>query len=251
MYICYRMSIKKHIPNFITILNLLSGCIAIVAAFDGMLVLSAYLVVLAAILDFLDGMLARALGAISEIGKQLDSLADVISFGVAPGVILFCLMSESTTTPEIFISSINIIPYLAFLIPAFSAIRLAKFNVDSSQSSSFRGLPTPANALLIASFPMIISRAADSGGSPFAEFSYLIEMPYFLVISSVVLSYLLISRIKLFSLKFKTLEWNGNSIRYIFLIIALILLFTIQCAGIPIIILLYILLSLLFFQRQG
>jgi len=244
------MPLKKHIPNFITILNLLCGCVAIVAAFDGMMVLSAYLIVLAAILDFMDGMLARLLDAFSEVGKQLDSLADVISFGMAPGVILYCLMLTNSSTPELLINNTNIAPFAAFLIPAFSALRLAKFNIDTDQATSFTGLPTPANALLISSFPLIIASAAATNEFPFAEFSRIIQLPYFLIITTVFLSYLLISKIKLFSLKFKNFEWKDNRIRYIFIIISLVLLVSIQCAGIPIIVLLYIILSLIFYREK-
>ncbi len=244
------MSIKKHIPNFITVLNLLSGCVAIAVAFDGMMVLSAYLIVLAAILDYMDGMLARALEAFSEIGKQLDSLADLISFGMAPGVILYCLMLKNPLTPEMLINNTNIVPFIAFLIPAFSALRLAKFNIDTSQSTSFRGLPTPANALLIASFPLIIASAASTIEIPFNEFSRIILLPYSLIIISIILSYLLVSNIKLLSLKFTSLNWRENSTRYIFLIMSLALLIAIQCAGIPIIILVYIILSLLFYREK-
>lgn len=242
------MSIKKHIPNFITILNLLCGCLAIAVAFDGQLVLSAYLIVLAATLDYMDGMMARLLKAYSEIGKQLDSLADVISFGLAPGVILFLLMLNNSDTPEVLISNVNIIPYISFLIPAFSALRLAKFNVDPGQSGSFTGLPVPANAILIASFPLIV--ASSSHEFPFREFSNILNQPYFLIIIILLLSYLLISRIKLFSLKFKNLNWRDNSRRYIFLIISLILLIGIQSASIPIIILLYISLSILIREKK-
>ncbi len=238
------MPIKKHIPNFITIINLLCGCIAIVVAFDGMLVLSAYLIVLAAFFDYFDGMMARLLRTFSDIGKQLDSLADVISFGLAPGVIIYNLMLHNPQTPEVLIKNANIIPFISFLIPVFSALRLAKFNTYPEQTNFFIGLPTPANALLIASLPLIIASAESVKEFPFMEFSRIIHLPYFLIIMSVVLSYLLISRIKLFSLKFKNLELKNNSNRYIFLIISLFLLIAVQCAAIPTIILLYIILSL-------
>jgi len=239
------MPIKKHIPNFITIMNLLCGSVAIVAALEDQLVLSAYLIVLAGFFDYLDGMTARFLRSFSEYGKQLDSLADVISFGLAPGMILFVLMSNNPETPKILINNVNVIPYISFMIPAFSALRLAKFNIDPGQSDFFTGLPTPANAILIASFPLIIASATSTNEFPFKEFSNILHQAYFLIIITLVLSYLLVSRIKLFSLKFKTLGWKNNSKRYIFLIISLVLLIGIQCAAIPVILLLYIILSLL------
>lgn len=245
-----KMTIRKHIPNFITSLNLLSGSIAIAVAFDGMLVLSAYLIVLASILDFMDGFIARSLNAYSEIGKQLDSLADVISFGLAPSVIIFILMVNNPQTPAIMVDGRNLIPFIAFLLPVFSALRLAKFNIDNSQADSFTGLPTPASALLIISFPLIKESSLSTDDFPFDLFNRIISQPYFLIIVVTLLSFLMISRFKLFSLKFKTTDWNTNKLRYIFLSISLIFLIIMQCAGIPLIFLLYLLLSFIFPEKN-
>ncbi|MEY3679312.1 MAG: hypothetical protein RI924_1453 [Bacteroidota bacterium] len=139
---------KKHIPNTLTCLNLFSGCVGLVFAFENQLIFAAYAIGISAMLDFFDGMTARLLKAYSEIGKELDSLADVVSFGVLPSLIIYQLFKTSTSVHAY-------LPYLAFMIAVFSALRLAKFNVDTRQSEHFIGLPTPANALLIGSLPFI------------------------------------------------------------------------------------------------
>ncbi|OZA56958.1 MAG: CDP-diacylglycerol--serine O-phosphatidyltransferase, partial [Sphingobacteriales bacterium 39-40-5] len=141
---------KKHIPNSVTCLNLFSGCLGIVFAFQGNLIWASYAIVIAAVFDFFDGMLARLLKAYSDIGKELDSLADMVSFGVLPSVIIYQLFALS---PQIDFGA-DWLSFSAFIIAVFSALRLAKFNIDTRQSENFIGLPTPANALLIASFPL-------------------------------------------------------------------------------------------------
>jgi CDP-diacylglycerol--serine O-phosphatidyltransferase len=249
------MNIKKHIPNAITCCNLLCGCLAIVQAFEGNLVYAAYLVGLAAIFDFFDGFAARLLKVASPIGKDLDSLADMVTFGVVPGVVMFklifmsllCSITDGPTSngwtiyPPL---SANehvkmILPeaviYLAFLIPVFSAIRLAKFNNDTRQTSSFIGLPTPANAIFICSIPLIY------------EYSKIhIDLnPYILIAITVVLSLLLVAEIPLFALKFRNFSWRGNRIKYVFLLLSLVMLITLQFVGIPLIIILYVLISVI------
>ena len=228
------MKIKKHIPNFITCLNLLCGCLAIVQAFNNNLVWSAYFVGIAAVLDFMDGMTARWLKAYSEIGKQLDSLADMVTFGVVPGMIMFKLLEVSL------VYSNHYFPLIAFLIPVFSALRLAKFNIDTRQSDSFIGVPTPANAVLIASFPLILSFQPVFAKLSIADF---ILSPVFLYLVCIVMSYLLIAEIPLFSLKVKNLKWSDNKTRFAFLIVAAGLLIIFQFIAIPFIIFLYIILS--------
>lgn len=242
------MNIKKHIPNAITCCNLLCGCLAIVQAFEGNLVYSAYLVGLAAIFDFFDGFAARLLRVASPIGKDLDSLADMVTFGVVPGIVMYKLIGMSrlfkiasvTNTPDISaiaIENSNYFPqYFAFLIVIFSAIRLAKFNNDNRQSDSFIGVPTPANAIFICSIPLILNHNNQH---------VFILNPYILSIISVILSFLLISELPLFALKFRNFSWRGNRIRYTFLGLSLLLLITLQYVGIPLIIILYILMSLL------
>jgi CDP-diacylglycerol--serine O-phosphatidyltransferase len=232
--------IRRNIPNAITCGNLLCGCLAIVKAFEGDLMWTAYLVGIAAILDFFDGFTARLLHVSSPIGKDLDSLADMVTFGVVPGVVMFQLLKVST------LLVINqpiwlYMPYIAFLIPVFSGIRLAKFNNDVRQAESFIGVNTPANSILICSLPLIIGRDEQSE-SALASF---ILNPYLLIGITVVMSFLLVSELPIFSFKFKSFGWAGNEIRYVFLIMSVILLITLQFVGIPLIIVLYILMSVI------
>ena len=239
---------KKHIPNAITCLNLFTGCVGIYIVFQGTyqsdstsdlynLEFAAYLVFLAAIFDFLDGMLARLLRAYSEIGKQLDSLADMVSFGVLPGAIMFKLMQKSLLIdPTTTLTQTEILPFAAFIIIIFSALRLAKFNIDTRQTSTFIGLPTPANTILICSLPLIL--AADQFNLAGFILNY-----YTLLFLSLLLSYMLVAEIPLFALKFKNLSWKDNSLRFIFILMAVALLFILKFAAIPVIIVLYVLLS--------
>ena len=236
---------KKNIPNFITCLNLFTGCVAIYIAFQGNLVMAAYLVGVAAVFDFLDGMVARLLHAYSEIGKQLDSLADMVSFGVLPGVIMFQLMRKSAMAdPNTSLYQAELFPFLAFIIIIFSALRLAKFNIDTRQTTLFIGLPTPANTLFVASLPLIL--AADQ----FNLSRYFMNQ-YVLLGLTLVLSYLLVAEIPLFALKFKNLAWKDNATRFIFLLIAIPLLFLLKFAAIPVIIVLYVLLSFFAQPKQN
>ncbi len=228
---------KKHLPNAITCLNLLSGCLGIVFAFQGELVFASYAIFIAAIFDFLDGMLARLLNAYSEIGKELDSLADMVSFGVLPSVIIYQLFLQS---PQLGPVSIWL-NFSAFLIAIFSALRLAKFNIDTRQSENFIGLPTPANAILIASFPMILEQ-----GNFFIS-PYILN-PFFLFVFSFGMSILLVSELPLISLKFKTISLANNLPRYILVFSSLILLLIFKFAAVPIIIFLYFIISLIQFK---
>ena len=233
------MNIKKHIPNAITCCNLLCGCLAIVQAFEGNLVYTAYLVGLAAIFDFFDGFAARMLKVSSAIGKDLDSLADMVTFGVVPGMVMFQLLKTSLTIGnedfQVFKNN-SFLVYLPFIIIIFSALRLAKFNNDTRQTESFIGLNTPANSMVICSFPLIINQHPEIGK---------LLNPCVLCVLSVGLSLVLVSEIPMFSLKFKHFKWKGNEIRFIFLALSLLMLTTLQFLGIPLIIILYVLLSLL------
>jgi CDP-diacylglycerol---serine O-phosphatidyltransferase len=225
--------IRKHIPNAITSLNLASGCIAIVFAFQGAYMTAAYFIALAAVFDFFDGFAARLLKAYSPIGKELDSLADVVSFGVAPGIMIFNYLSDLSLATN---SSIYL-PYLAFLIPVFSALRLAKFNIDERQASSFIGLPTPANAIFWAFgiagfFNDILDTSFD---------------PLIVIAVVIVFSWLLVSNLPMFSLKFKHYKWRGNRLRYYFLAGCLVLLLLLGIKGLSACIIWYIGLSLLSF----
>lgn len=237
------MAIKNHIPNFITLLNLLSGCIAIVFIFENQLDIASYLIGLAAIFDFLDGFFARLLKVQSPIGKDLDSLADVISFGLVPGLILFKLLGYSLGI-SVNTGLISLVPYIAFSIPLFSALRLAKFNNDERQTDVFIGLPTPANALLIASFPLILLQKTTLAGIDMLGIQSLFLSTFFLIAITTLLSYLLVAEVPLLSLKFKTFAWQDNKFRYIFLITSGLLLLIFFYLAIPIIIILYILLSI-------
>ena len=228
---------RKHIPNAITCLNLFSGCIGIVLAFNGNLIGASYAIVIAAIFDFLDGFIARLLSAFSDIGKELDSLADIVSFGVLPSVIIYHLFLQA---PQLGGLS-QYINYSAFLIAIFSALRLAKFNIDTRQEENFIGLPTPANALLIASLPLIIA-----GDNLFLR-DYILNA-FFLFIFSLGMSILLVLEIPLMSLKFKSLSFNDNLYRYILIILTVLLILIFKFVAVPVVIFLYILLSIIQFR---
>ncbi len=253
------MNIKKHIPNAITCCNLLCGCLAIVQAFEGNLVYAAYLVGLAAIFDFFDGFAARMLKVSSAIGKDLDSLADMVTFGVVPGLVMFKLIQLSIENYPEYSHGDELplfYPYLkfvAFIIPIFSALRLAKFNNDTRQTESFIGLNTPANSMFICSIAIIFINDYHNifdfdscliiGFYP--NLLSVLFNPYVLCLLSIGLSLLLISEIPIFALKFKHFKWQGNEIRFIFLALSVLMLITLQFIGIPLIIILYVMLSLL------
>lgn len=222
--------IKRNIPNSITCLNLFLGCIAIVDVFHNRLPDASWMIVYAAIADFFDGMAARLLKVSSPIGKELDSLADVVSFGVAPGMILFGLIG----TP-----SYN---WIGLLIPVFAALRLAKFNIDTRQTFYFIGLPTPANALFIASFPLITASNSYWHSVYLSNISFTV---WFFVGIAIICSALMILPVKLFSLKIKDTSWSHNKTRYVFLIISLGCILVLGYTAVPLILLLYIILSLL------
>ena len=231
---------KKHIPNAITCLNLFSGCLALYFAFKGELIITAYLVGIAAVFDFLDGMVARVMHAYSEIGKQLDSLADMVSFGVVPGTMMFILLQRADAA--VFGIPADVVAFFGFLITIFSALRLAKFNIDTRQTTSFIGLPTPACTLFGASLPLIL----EYGTLTHYE---IILNPWVLLVLTVLLSFLLVAELPLFALKFTNLRWQDNSMRFIFLGLSVILLALLQFAAIPLVIVLYILLS--FFKKAS
>ncbi len=197
---------KKQIPNLITLCNLFSGCIAITMAFQGKLGWVVFWVITAAVFDFFDGFAARLLGVSSRMGVELDSLADIVSFGVAPAAAIFILLKDFTVFPDFVKGIQNLLPYFAFLIPAFSAYRLAKFNLDERQTSSFLGLPTPANALFWISYAYGVMPL-----SPYNE-----KLFYSTIGFIVVLSFLLVSEIPMFSFKIKGRNWK-NHIRQILL----------------------------------
>lgn len=205
------MNIKKHIPNTITCCNLVSGCIATSFAFGGNPKLALLWIIIGAVFDFFDGMSARLLHVSSPIGKELDSLADDVTFGVAPATIVFSELAV-LEYPSCLQPFSTYIPYLAFLIAAFSALRLAKFNLDERQSTSFIGMPTPANALFWGSLIVF---------NPFWLEGY--SWSVLIVLALVVItSLLLVSELPMFALKFKQWSFKGNEVKYIFAAIAII-----------------------------
>ena len=229
----------RHVPNAITCLNLFCGCLSVIMSFSGMLEMSAYFILAAAVFDFLDGFAARWLRAYSEMGKELDSLADVVSFGIAPASIMYALLLPAAEQQGLPVETFTCgwwVATLAFIIAVFSALRLAKFNIDIRQTDSFIGLPTPANALFICSLAFI-----SSGNHSWAM---LTDNLFFLLAVTIAFSYLLVSELSLFSLKFRSFDWNNNKIRYIFVIISIFVLIALHLTGLCVIILVYIMLSI-------
>ena len=219
--------IKKHIPNTITCCNLISGCIATYYAFQNCFELALLFIVIGAVFDFFDGMVARLLHVSSPIGKELDSLADDITFGFAPSAIIFSYLCT-------FHIHLLFVPFLAFVMAAFSALRLAKFNLDERQALGFIGLPTPANALFWGS---LIVGLQDHGIS--------FEGMEWMILAGMFLScYLLIAEIPMFALKFKTWGWKGNEIKYIFILSCIPLLLLLGVSGFAAIIAWYVILSI-------
>ncbi|MBX2957532.1 MAG: CDP-diacylglycerol--serine O-phosphatidyltransferase [Cyclobacteriaceae bacterium] len=214
----------RHLPNFLTCCNLLCGCIGIVFALENRPIPAAYFVWVACVFDFFDGFTARSLKVKSPIGKELDSLADVVSFGVLPAIVVYKLWNADAE---------DYLPFLSFSIAIFSALRLAIFNIDDTQKDSFRGLPTPANALLLTALPLQDSFVLE----------WLIN-PWILTTIIMLSSWLLVSPIELFALKFKNFTWQENKIRFTFLIISVLVLAIWQAPAIPLVIILYIALSL-------
>jgi len=229
-----KISPYRHVPNTITCLNLFCGCLSIVATFSGMSAIAAYLILAAAVFDFLDGFAARWLNVYSDLGKQLDSLADLVSFGVAPASIMYILLFDALPF-DINIDAHTFGAAAAYVIAVFSALRLAKFNIDKRQSDAFIGLPTPANAIFICS--LVFIAASDS------QWSLLTANLFFLLTVTALSSFLLVAEIPLFSLKFKSFVWKNNKIRYIFVFISVMVLIMLQWVGLAVVILIYIVLS--------
>jgi CDP-diacylglycerol--serine O-phosphatidyltransferase len=232
---------KGHIPNTITLLNLACGSVSVIMALSDQLILASWFIYLAAVLDFLDGFLARLLNARSHLGAQLDSLADVISFGLAPAVILFVLVSDVINYTEQ--GGRALLPLLSLLIVVASAYRLARFNTEPAQQERFSGLPTPAMGLFIASLPLAFQQYSEN-----ALFINNLGNPYILLLTGFVLSWLMVSRVPLMSMKMKNLTWRDNRYRYILAGISICMVSFFGFAGIPVSIAFYIILSL--FDRK-
>ena len=220
------MNILRHLPNTLTSLNLLSGCLGIVTVLQGPAHLAVWYVIAACIFDFFDGFTARALNVSSPIGKELDSLADMVSFGVLPSLVMYRMIDT--------LSSSEFLPYGAFALAVFSALRLAKFNIDETQRDHFVGLPTPANALFITSLVYLAS-----------PFDMLISLDYALLAITAVFSFLLVAPIDLFALKFKSYTWAGNEVKFTFVAFSVLVLGIWQLAALPFVILTYVAVSLL------
>ncbi|WP_044173918.1 CDP-alcohol phosphatidyltransferase family protein [Flectobacillus major] len=247
------MTIKSHIPNALTCGNLLCGILGLNVLFttedfvnqpEAML-LPSLLIGLALVCDWLDGFIARMLHVSSPIGKELDSLADMVTFGVLPAFIMLKLIEGSCTSGTCTVGLFGFYkPYIAFALAIFSALRLAKFNVDTRQSHSFIGVPTPANGMVVASLPLILVY------NP--EFRDYVLNYNTLIVYSVVMSYLLVAELPLFALKFKSFDWKTNQVKYIFLILSAILLFLLKFVAVPLIIFIYILISIIdnFIKKQ-
>lgn len=269
------MNFRAFIPNFLTCMNLVCGCLGLTFAINENLVYSAFLIGIAAIFDFFDGFAARLLNGGSELGKQLDSLADMVTFGVLPGIILYQFITISFRDYYVPFEKREldhiILSFTAFLVPVFSAIRLGKFNLDERQKEYFLGLPTPANAIFIASFPLVLGvqynmnfyyPPQESALNYYVSTGYFSSLdifivktltsPYFYLAASVILSALLVLEIPLMALKFKSWRWERNKTRYLLVIISLLLVSTVYYTElyflvIPIIIFLYIGISTVYY----
>lgn len=222
---------KRHIPNTLTALNLLSGCIGVSFAFQGEFTIVLYCLIASGLFDLFDGMMARWLHVKSTIGKELDSLADMVSFGFLPGTIVFMLLKESTAS--------EYVPYIAYVMTVFSALRLAKFNTDDRQSTDFIGINTPMNSFLVISLPFVARDYPD-----------LILNLYFLIGFTLLTSYLLVAELRLFSMKMSDLSWGSNKYKYSFLLFSLVLLLWLQFLALPLVFLAYIVFSILHFRTQ-
>jgi CDP-diacylglycerol---serine O-phosphatidyltransferase len=216
----------RHLPNFLTCCNLVCGCFGIVYCLEERNIPAAYFVWTAAFFDFFDGFAARMLKVTSPIGKELDSLADMVSFGLLPSLVMYKMLVSATASTWL--------PYVAFFIAVCSALRLAIFNVDETQSDSFKGLNTPANTLFITSLPLVASQAGNW-----------LYQDWVLVLITVTFSLLMVSRIEIFAFKFKDFTWKHNKIRFTFIIVSVLLLALLGKLALPLLILLYIVFSLL------
>lgn len=232
------MHLKQHIPNTLTCGNLVSGCLSILFLTQNMPVKAALMIFVAGLFDFLDGFFARLLHAHSPIGADLDSLSDVVSFGVAPGFIMYWLMRHTHDLPALTLFNINILPCLAFLLPVFSAIRLARFNIDDTQKTTFRGLPTPGMAIFIASLPLALGQIHHLKDGALGYWACLGI--------ALIFSFMMVSHLRFFSFKMKSVKWKGNEVRWIFLLVALVCFVIFRWVALPFVMLLYILLSILF-----
>ena len=229
-----KINLKAHIPNSITLLNLFCGCIAVVFASQSNFELAFYWVCLGIFFDFFDGFFARLFKVSSPLGLQLDSLADMVTSGLVPGFVMFSMMQKCQNSGVLFL----ILPYLGFIITLGACYRLANFNIDTRQTDSFIGLPTPANTLFILSLPLVLEH---SNSLIILE---LLTNQYFLLLISLGSAYMMNAEIPLFSLKIKEFSWKKNGLQIVFVSLSVLLLIFFRYLGIPLIISTYILLSI-------
>ena len=253
------MTFKKHIPNILTLLNLLSGTIAVFFAVKEQMVIAALFVFVGILFDFADGFVARLLNVQGELGKQLDSLADVVTSGLVPGIVMFQLILASVSNKSWavdgysmielslndYFSVIYITSAIGLLFTLAAAYRLAKFNIDERQTSSFIGLPTPAASLVVLSLPLIMQYSNNDIVVNF------IQNTWFLIGLTLLLCYLMNAEIPLFSLKFKDYTWKNNKIKFVFVLVTLILVVALQFIAIPLVIIWYVLLSMLTKDKES
>lgn len=238
------MNIKQHIPNLLTLGNLFCGTVAVIFAIKGDFTATALLVAIGIGFDFFDGFVARALNVQGELGKQLDSLADMVTSGVVPGIVMLKLFEEAFNVDAVGYFGVDEygmtgsnLPYLGLLLTLGACYRLAKFNIDERQSDSFIGLPTPAMSLFVISLPLIVN---------FSNHIFFIDLvinKYFLLVVTFLLTFLMNAELPLFSLKFKDFSLKNNKVKYLFLLISIALLIGLKFVAVPLIILLYVLLS--------
>jgi len=221
--------VTKHIPNFLTLCNLTCGCVGVVFSFKGDLHTGSMMIWAGALFDFFDGFAARMLKKYSSIGKDLDSLADLITFCFLPGTIIFILFEQNSAN--------SILPYAGYLLAIFGALRLAKFNNDTRQAETFYGLPVPASAIFVSAFPFV-------GQLAFPQLAAFFASPYFLVGMAVLLSALMVSDLKLMSLKFKEFSLSSNWPRYLLIVSSILIIILFKIMALPMIILLYVVLSI-------
>ncbi|MDR1156562.1 MAG: CDP-diacylglycerol--serine O-phosphatidyltransferase [Bacteroidales bacterium] len=244
-----KISSFRHIPNAITCLNLFCGCLSVISAFNNRLETASYFIFAAAVFDFFDGFTARWLKAYSAIGKELDSLADMVSFGIAPASIMYALLLTAASKHGLPVETCAfgwLVAAPAFMLAVFSALRLAKFNTDTRQTDSFIGVPTPAAALFICSLAFISSESNS--------LAMLTGNMFFLLAVVAVFSYLLVAELPLFSLKFKSFDWKSNKTRYVFMALSAFILLILHWAGLALVISVYIVVSIftnIFCDRKG
>lgn len=234
------MKLMKFLPNLLTLFNLLSGSIAVVCAVNNQIQFTVFFVVLGIFFDFFDGFVARILNVQSELGKQLDSLADMVTSGLVPGIVMTqMLLRASGSKPLIFVDTIPYFALLGFCITLASCYRLANFNIDIHQTENFIGLPTPANTLLILSIALMkVSKG-------YAYVNFLFDYKYSLVLLTFLSCYLLNANIKLFGLKFKNFVFVGNELKYVFILVSILFILVLKLAALPAIIVLYVVLSMI------